>query len=577
MLLFLVVLNGCGGGGGSSQSSPNSVVTIQIPANQAVTQQVEDATVIVDSGTFTVSTNLVVEQWNANQYAVPNQHGQEVSSGIVLTSSSEPTKDLILRFPVPGQDGDSIAVTKTAGGWEVLVSEVIGQSISVTVPKDSLTRGRSPGQIVGLIGIVFFPRALPTQPTSELVSVAGSGEFAAGRSALIIHGFADWYNDFSLLASRLMQTGRYLNVYSLDYDFTLGGAVAALLLKQELEPYRNRGKVIDIYAHSWGGDVTAYAMEVLGETHVVDNVYFICSPRLGTVHTDTIKVLKFFVNQYLNLSGNEPTYRGLMTLGTPSLQDMAVTSAFIDALKPPSEQRGHVNYHLIGGGLDFIVSFTSATAVGQDIEESTAGTVVRYVDWLAGHNTLVKNSDGIGRLINFINSQQPSNTVELVLMPNPVEAGDNGWNWTIRIRNYSDQTAYLKALTYDSFNMSGNHLGVTWYDPNSLPGTFFPPEYREWGMSLLSHYETYLYIRDVPDRNSYSGLKIWEVPLEMRARSLEHTLTYVINGRPETVATTLTEYYQNLWPTSPNTRSPRQVGVGNNVGQLKAPVIQPIN
>ncbi len=571
---ILVVLNGCGGGGGGSQISPNSVVTIQIPANQAVQQQVEDATIVVDAGTFPVATELVVEQWNANQYAVPNQHGVESSSGIVLEPSSEPTLDLTVRFPKPAQAGDSIAVAKTETGWEVLDSEVVGQTINVTVPKESLSRGRGPGTLMGLIAIAFFPSAPPPDQETELVKVAGSGAFATGRSALIVHGFADSYDDFAALASKLMQTGRYTNVYSFSYDWRLDGVAAATRLRDELQPYRNSGKVVDVYAHSWGGLVTRYALEVLGETYAVDNCYFVCSPHLGTPLADLGSLIAFFVGLYLNAPGDEPQYRGLLSFNTASLNDLRSTGAFVNELKDTQGQRGHVNYYLIGGGLDLVVPFSNATAVGQQLEENTSGVVVRHVDWSAGHTELVKKSGDIGRLISFINGQPGANAVEVLLLPNPVEAGPDGWLWDVQIRNYSSQTVTLKTLTFDSFNKNGEWLGVVWYDPNSPPGVFFPPEFREWDVVLPAGWEAYLSIGDVPDRNQYSGLKIWEVPIEMRARSLEHTLVYERANNQATTVTMLTEYYQNLWPSPPHTRAPRGLNTGNGVGQRKNLIIR---
>ncbi len=580
VILATLILGGCGGSGGQTTPiEPDTTVVIEVPAGQAVNATVAEATVAVPAGAFAVDTTVTVQRWRPDQFRLPNRHSRIGSSGFRIRSTSQPSTDLELRLPKPADPGTTLAVHQTEDGWATLDATTAHDTVTVKIAPNTyeLVRSQRPGAL-GLIALAIFPPPPSLDRTASLERLAGRAEFAAvgGRTALIVHGFSDSHEDFALLAAGLLTSGRYGAVYALKYDFRLPGESAAELLRTQLTPYRGRGKVVDIYAHSWGGLVTRHCLETLGETHVIDNVYFVCSPHRGTAIADLGRLVNALVNFTLNVPGTGE-YRGLLGLGTPSIQDLASTGRFVRELNQANGQRGHVNYHLVSAGLDLVVDGDSAHARGVQLEEMTNGTVTRHTDLAAGHNSLVKSPAGIERLLEFVAEHRSDRSVEMVLEPNPVEARSDGWFWTIRIRNHGPTAVRLLTLTFDSFNRNGTWLGATWYDPDSPPGRFFPPEYRRWGLFLDPGQEARLYIRDVPDRNRYTGLTIEEVPVEMRARSLEHTLVYERLGQQTTTVSRLTEYYQDLWPADPNVRSPRAPGQGNGVGQIRSPVVGRIN
>ena len=581
----LIVLFAISCGGGGKKGSDSQVSVLNVPSGSGAEKQLKGAKIVVEPGTFATDAQVTIERRLPNQYRSPNLDIVTNSVGVVLRTSTVPNKDLKVVFPAPTQSGEVVIFAQTNAEeepWIELEASKVGQTLEVRVPHENLGRSRgSHSTINGPIGTGLIPVANPPDQGYDLIKVAGQGELGAG-SVILVHGFNNSFPDLAPLGEKLVSRGLYRNAFAVSYDWRLPPDQPAAYLRDRLRELRAFPKSVDIVSHSLGGVIVRFALEEFGETLAVRNAVFVCSPHQGLLTAELSGMLRGLRRNYISYAGKPFKHRGISNFDTPSLANLQNESQFMRKLATPSGQRGHVNYYALAANSDLVVNTNNGLASRTQLEEFTAGRIERLAE-PGGHSTLVKKDSGIKRLVDLIAAfvARAGSGLTLTLEPNPVEVNTSfffeGWVWSVIVQNNTAASITLKTLTFDSFNKNGEWLGVVWYSQATPGGEFFPWEFHGWDLALPPGEEVLLRIGDVPDRNKHSGLTIDEVPEEMRARSLEHTLTYTDgNGQLQTISM-LTEYYGNLWPATPNTRAERINGRPLGIGQIKPPVVRRIS
>lgn len=580
LVLAAIFIAGCGGGGGgngggSNIAPPNNqpdppvapgTFTIE-PGKEAVLQ-VDTITVNVPAETFPAGAEVTISRTIPSAAEMPPV-GELACNKIEITASKMPQGSITittngLALQTMGVQKQVYLLVKKVGDlWTKVADSETGKFVI------DATEFAVDGPIVRaglIIGKIFI-----NEPSSEAIMVQFGGNdtsetVIANSTLVIVHGFSDNAESLKLLAQRFANLHEYSQIYLFGYDWRNKCDLSAEKLGEELDTLKDQGKQIDIAAHSMGVVVSRYALERLGKTKSVNNLFAINGANLGSVWATPASFLLGLQNDYINRLPGDHLLNGFPIGNIESINDLVPGSQFLTTLNNSDTkgQCGLVNYCLISSVIDLVVGQASSSADGVPLKSLTAGIVERYMVNGFGHADLVKTPAGTMEVIIAAQNMPSQDQVVFLGSQVSIESTWDGWHYEIQIGNISQADAYLTDLRIDYFNRYGNWVGVNWYDPNVLSSDdFYPSTYIKWDKRLRSSEDVTLYLHTWPDANRSA---ISEVPDDLKSCILVFTLRYSGDLGPYTTTTTKRLYTKGIGLDMPKTRSLLDAGTSEAQG-----------
>lgn len=555
LALIIFVVLGCGGGGGSAsdpEPTPTTTKTITVPpgGTEAVMGEMEvnftpDSVVGGDKVQLTRRAATPLPNGNialSEELQIRPLDGAELNGQIVVS------------FPDTGPYAIGI-VTTPSGAIAKQPTRSVGK-IHVTIDAAAADAVSGEGGGSGIISwIAAKIGRLPNETFApRWKHLAGSNDY--NRPVVLVHGWMGRAQSMQTLANALVDGGVYGSVYAYEYDWRRPVSESAQGLAVELARIRSQqgSKVIDIIAHSRGGLVSRYALEIADATAAVQRLICINSPHKGAIVASIVSLAEQINTALLNVS-----FARDFAVGEDSLKEMMSGSHLLSTLNAVNGQTGRVDYYLIGSNADVVVDRWSATASGVDIEELTGGRVVRETSG-GTHSSRINDPALVAQLVRDIAKfkELTDSSVELVLSPTIVDPYYDGRRWvhTLQIKNRSSSSIVVKDVMYELYDAYGAWAG-TWWLPNTGWGGWFPDQYYELNQSIGSNdawpYSPY-------QVNIYAGRDeplISEAPANRRRQTLVATVRYSkSDGSQHTARATLRCRYNGELPSDAQTRAP---------------------
>lgn len=557
LTLFLV---GCGagtGGGGGTQETGLKTITyppIQIPANQASTQQVGDEIVVnVPAGTFPQGSELILTQ--SQTYEMPSGSNAISDYPILKVRSSANLQGPITISPVDrnrGKDGNYLyyIAQKTNGQWNAL-NDIVSQpvnSLDLLIVKTKFYSSGTGSEMNGLIGKI---KVLGLNTATNLVLFFTDSSAPDKTALLLINGINANAESMRYTADLIRQSHKYREIYAFNYDWRRDGRSVAQDLGSHLDYFHTQNLHVDIVAHSRGVLIARWALEKLGKTNAVSNLYAVCGPNEGSPWASATEILRALMTDYLNHPSNDPPF-GLAFTGMGAINEFTPGSDFLVELNTPRNfQRGYVDYCLFAGSQDWLVNRTSALAQNTTMDTLTAKTVETFT-FNYNHSGIVHTSSGVADLLNVINRPKSSN-IEITTSPQEnVNASDDGWYFDVIFKNNGPNQCVLQDQSYDFWGRDGNWVGLNWYSPTIPPGTHFPWQYQLWNRTIAPGETVNIGIHVWPDAGNHM---IREVAENNKANYLLLSVKYQEAGVEKQSLCWLILYYNDIWPAYPDARS----------------------
>ncbi len=551
LFALFVALYGCGGGGGGAENE-TFTVTETVPVSGA-TVAARAIPVEYSPNTFNQPTSVTQTEQDISPIRPDSPYINQTGPSVVIELGQNPDRDLVARFPDPGGDINDIIPVVTDGiAWYEASVQRENNEIVVTLKKEL---AGSPGNRPVIPKLTaFLSRFSNVGAAAAFLHLAGQVSYA--NPAIIIHGYGDRTESFRPLAQYLVTEGIYSSVFAYQYDWTKATADCNDLFVAKLNQiYQQTGaKNVDVIAHSRGGVMTRYTLEIDDATAAVNNCFYVGSPNTGTGFGQNVHLL---TQALRHMTLNNPFGWGLAKLTTPALQEMLPGSSFLSALNSFNGQTGRVNYHFFAQQDDTIVDTASATAEGIAIEELTGGIVTRQV-LPGGHSYLVKDSAGIAQLadkIRQIKQQQGQLDVTVTAVPQVLDPEPDGRHWLFTFRiNYSGPgSVNVQDVMTELYGASGSWVGTWWLDPSTPGGAFFPEEYTPAGITLSSGETFELEVA------IYAGSTkplIAQAPPGRQRQTGVLTVRYNLNGEQRSQRVQVQCRFQGQLPALPETRRP---------------------
>lgn len=419
LVVAVIVIAGCGGGGGGNGGSSNiappnnqpdppvapGTFTIE-PGKEAVLQ-VDTITVNVPAETFPAGAEVTISRTIPSAAEMPPV-GELACNKIEITASKMPQGSITITTnglapqTMGAQKQVYLLVKKVGDLWTKVADSETGKFVIDAT--EFITDGpiARAGVIIGKIFI--------NEPSSEATMAQFGGDdtsetVIANSVLVIVHGFNDGPESFNLLAQNYADKHKYAQIYLFGYDSRKGCVLSANKFGIELDNLKNEGKQIDILAHSMGVVVSRYALERLGKTKNVNNLFAICGANLGSIWATAGDFLQGLQNDYLNRLPGDHFLNGFPIGDIESIHDLVPGSSFLSTLNDAGSmgQRGKVNYCLIATRNDLVVGPDSGIARNVRLTSFTSGAVDGLVIDGCGHSGLVKTSSGINGMLLHIN------------------------------------------------------------------------------------------------------------------------------------------------------------------------------
>jgi len=555
-LMLLIVSCGAGGGGGDKGTIQTNSITypqVEILPNQPLNQTVGDYNFKAPAEAFPQRTELTITVSQTGEKPTANFETMSDYSNVKVITSNQPQAPITIT-PVDRntRDGNYLYffVQKTANRWEA-ISDFGTQTINsadlvIDKSKFYLTSGGS--EVRGLIGKI---KVLGLNTATNLVLLYTDSSAPTDTALLFINGINANAESMRYAANLIRESHRYREIYAFDYDWRREGQSVAQDLGGDLDYLHSQNRHVDIVAHSRGVLIARQALEQLGKTDAVANLYSVCGPNAGSPWASATEILRACIGDYLNRSSDDPPF-GLAFTGIGAINELIPGSDFFDQLNTPqNSQRGFVSYHLIAGNHDLLVSRTSALALNITMDSLTAKTVETFT-FNYGHSDMMHTSGGVADLSNVM-SRQKSNNIEITTSPQEnVNASDDGWYFDIIIKNKGPNQCILQDHSYDFWGKDGNWTGLNWYSPAIPPGVHFPWQYQLWNKSVAPRETVTLSIHIWPDTGEHM---IWEVGENNKANYMLLSVKYHETDMEKQSLCWLILHYNDIWPTYPNVRS----------------------
>lgn len=545
--VLVFVLSGCGGGGsGSGGSTVINRIAIDVPANQVATGNIGQARITIPTGTFGGPTSLPVTEQAAPKFAQPGDKTLQPTLNIEMPSA--PVQAIQVEYPDTAQPG-TLFVASLDGNSPVGAYEVKRQNgkIVVTISPEMFDRGRSPtiaSRLVLGISTLF------NSPDADFGLTRISLDLGTkNRPVVIVHGISQTADEMRPAVNRALTVGGYDASYSFRYDDRVPFAEAGAELARAIREGGFIDKSVDIIGYSKGGLVTRYALEVSGETKKVRRAIFLAVPNSGCNLSLTL-----FYGFYLSVFLTSPIGIPLVAIGDDSIAELLPTSAALASLNAYQHvQRGKVDYFFFASNGDDVVNANSALAQFA-IGNMTNGAVYRETLSNSGHLAMDEPAV-ISEVYQRISGLESGLSLEVY--PEPCEASSYYGNWRVdvTIGNGSSAALTIESVQFEEFDRYGDWQGNYWYNPDYLPGVFFPHQRHDWNSQLNPGQSKVLGIEYWPDE---SRTPVWNAPVRRKARTSNIiVLAHDSNGKRYDQKFVLHMTYNGISPAEPSTRAPR--------------------
>lgn len=572
---LILILTGCGAGGGGGKSGDSinptptnpSAYTLQIPANQPVTQPAGDVNISVPVGTFPQGSELTITFQPTTEK--PTTDFEVISDLPVLNLSSSATPQGPITITptnrIISKDDNYLYffTRKINGEWDTLNDLGVQaiNSLDFIVDKTKFGFNGAKSEIQGLIGRI---KIISITDVTDMTLMINDPLAPPNTVLVLVHGFNSNVEAMRFAANQIQVAHRYSKIYSIAYDWRRGGQSVATDLGNYLDGFHNQGQHVDILAHSWGVLISRYALEVLGKTETVANLYAVCGPNEGTALASLTELIRFLRKDYLNKPGSDQPF-GLAALDTPAASEMIPSSGFLNLLNHREiTQRGLVHYSLFASYRDAIVPVSSALAQNSTLDSYTMGTIETF-RFNYDHSGLVSTTSGVSDLLSII-SRRKNTYIQVDASPQYVDAASDGWYYTIEILNLGTDTIQTKDLTMERYDRYGNWQGVCWYNPSTPFGEFFPNQYQLWQRNIAPGETIRIPCQSWPDIEKHSIIEAADCN---KAKTLYLNLKYRDNSTGMQMITSGLAYlhFGDIWPDQAHTRNyAKNVEFGISIG-----------
>lgn len=553
VVVFCVVsalaLTGCGGGGGASGPidpgpTPGTSQTFSVAAGQAVDKTVGNVGISIPTNAFTQNSTVTVELKQPLSRP-PNDAVSVIGNEVTITSTVKPAGPIIVTSTAGTLTRSGfyyyLPISRANGIWKI-VGEVALEAKATLSPNQFVWDGVKSSLSFVLTKLLVSP------PDSGAIGprlLSGTGTLGDG-SVLLVHGINSQVGSMRQLATALVASGRYKNAWGFNYDWRMSTESAATELGATIDSVGSSRGRIDLFGHSRGTLICRYAMEVLGKTKPINHAIFACGPNKGTGFDTAIETLTAVREDFINT----PLALDFPPDGMPAIEELTKNSNIVQTLSTDHGQRGIVDYFLIGGTSDLLVSMDSAQAQGVSIDAMTAG-FVRRNQVSGGHGSPTHDPGCISQLISII-SQNTSPAIEVVALPKIIDAVSDGWEVNLTVNNQTPYTVRLDELTIDCYDRHGAWYGCQWYDPNAGSGNWFPLEPAVWGRTLRPGQVINQGVHVFPDT---IGSSISTTADKNKAKMFWLCLTFTWEGRQCMTTSTVVLHYGAIYPSEAQVRS----------------------
>ena len=528
LVIAAIIIAGCGGGGGNGSSTnptptpivpsdpPAGPITFDVPAGAEATKVVGTLTVNVPPETFPSGATVTVSQTvPESEDRPPNE--EIVCNGVEIVSSKLPSASITitaagLKPETRGAEHLVYLLMKKKGSlWTKIADSPLGKFV---ISKSEFVLDGTSSRASLIIGKVMV-----VDPSDEAsLWQIGSDDMAAPEEKVmvLVHGFNDHAESLEPLAQFLANQHLYRRIYSFRYDWRQGCIASAQKLGAQLDSLKDQKKSIRILAHSMGVVVSRYALEKLGKTMYVTDLYAISGANLGSIWATPGEFLLAMQNDYLNRVGGDHLPNGFPIGEIRSVEDLVPGSAFLSELNDAGSigQTGHVNYGLVASKADMVVGYDSASAKGVPLKTLTAGTVICYGLESFSHSDLVKTPDGIRHMLEATDTLVFYTPVKITIVPPVLRSTGDGWEYTLNIENLDTTDAYITDIRIDTYDRFGQWVGINWLDGVTKPGDLYPNKIFAWSKFILR-----------PGEKTTFGMHTWhdrfKTPLDSVADNLK--------------------------------------------------------
>lgn len=520
--LLLPLLVGCGGGGGGVEppDPPANVTVVTVEPGVEAQADLDDWSMTVPVGTFPDGANITIEK--SSPVELPHDFSPvALDAGVSITTDHTPEGPIYIDVGAGRASNDVLFYLQWVGGkWQILAGGA-RNTARLILDKSKFVAGN----ISGVLGSVIW-----TPPSSE-VKIVELARTASptwnSRTILLTPGMFGNAYQLQALANALCSDGMYEVVFGLQYDYRQDIAISARSLYEQMNALHATWGYTDIMGHSEGDVVARYMIEKIGRPEGLNYFYGVCGANRGSLWANVGEFLQVMQTDWLNATYGTSEFDtgvGIPVIDSPSIPQLAKDSAFLQSLNNyyPAE-RSNVVYRLIGTTLDGVVGESSGRGEGIDFSRKLTFGALRLSEF-GDHNSLVRDTTGINLLVHDIRGIQGFCDLWDQSIGIVHNAGE-GWQYTLKIRNYSSGThasvATIVDLSMEEYNYYGVWQGTKWY--NMATGQF---EVGQKAMNLT-----------LQSGQSYSIPRVVPVDLSLPVAQRPCTKVYMMRYNQEGVGT----------------------------------------
>lgn len=462
--------------------SPTPNPSFHAPSGREITQAVSnEITIHISSNTFPQGSEIeFTANTTADKPSTPDFEFIGSQPLIDITSSNIPQGTITLTISDKTKAKNTnylyVLLSKTANGWDAIndLGTQVVNSTNIIIDKTKWINNRLK-VVIGRIRITSIAEE------TGLSQVGNDDTLApADKVIILVHGLNTTAESMRLTANTIREAHLYRKIYLFSYDWRDRASSAAVGLGRYLDIFYSHNYHVDFLAHSRGVLICRYALEDIGKTEAVANLYAVCGPNKGANFSSAIDLLRTLRIDYINLTGNDFPF-GLADIGSPAVEELLPNSEFLRWLNcPKNRQRYYVNYYLFSGFYDILVSTESALAEDIPLNMILAGTIEEFPRYHT-HTNFINSRDGIDDILNVMRRQK-NNNIELSADSKYIDIENDGYSWcyTLTITNKSNNSVTIQDMSIDEYDRYGNWTSLCWYDPYNIPEEMFPTEYLIW-------------------------------------------------------------------------------------------------